>query len=497
MKSEHRWLVGGVLCAFIILAGSGFLRWRAQQAEWEHQARLVEQEAARAAAERAAEQHRIANQKLWNQKIAKKLADQRRRHALIQAAADGNVGMVRWLLSQGYDPNYSGDSSWTPLYATIERAYISLPHYGDWKELPLAAQKKWHQGVKDRTAIVRLLLRYGAKVNYKTKVMSATSASPLQVALRGGYEGSALRPVVLELLKAGANPNERFGNKSIDDDRQCGTPLGSISRGGDELEQVRETDKIIGDLLRFGAHLEGRDWWGRTPLLQSLEYGGVKAASARLLLKRGAKVNVRDYKKRTPLHCLLGERVDGEIYSADVDITFMKLLLECGVNPNARDTKGRTPLHLGVENIFLSGNSRRDAILRLSAVKLLLSYGANPHSRNQDGETPLHVVAHAPSIYMDSHRSTRIEAARLFIKRGVNINARDNKGRTPLLATLEEFGANADYDINPVELREMILFLLKEGANANARSKDATSALKLAPKKQTALRRLLVDWGAR
>lgn len=62
---------------------------------------------------------------------------------------------------------------------------------------------------------------------------------------------------------------------------------------------------------------------------------------AKLLIRRGAKVNVRDTYGNTPLH-----------YCGIVPKTYSvaKILLQSGADPNIKNVRGKTPLDLAREN---------------------------------------------------------------------------------------------------------------------------------------------------
>ena len=65
----------------------------------------------------------------------------------------------------------------------------------------------------------------------------------------------------------------------------------------------------------------------------------------------------------------------------------MKLLIERGANINLQDDFGRTPLHLVCENAANSANDHHDLL------DYLLQNGANPCIQDLNGSTPLHIAA--------------------------------------------------------------------------------------------------------
>ncbi|HEY0073466.1 MAG TPA: ankyrin repeat domain-containing protein [Abditibacteriaceae bacterium] len=474
-QNEKRFFVIATLVAFGIIAVSGTLRWRAQQTEWMRHDQAAQREARRLAAREAAEKRLALYHKFLQQKEQQRIAGIGVRTALIQAAENGNLPIVRQLLKEGYDPNYEEENDYGYGGPALE-AVVGQERY--WEN-----SAKRDKAMKDIITIIRLLVRHGAKVKNEKG-----ESSLFHTALQGPGEGQPMRPIIRELLRAGADPNQKFGD--VKDPYNVGTPLGSIGHRYGRLSQD-ERAEIMDDLLRFGARLEGRDWWNRTPLLQVLDKWDAQSDEAVLLLRRGAKVNVRDRNRRTPLHTLFGATPENGITTVDVDLPFVKTILRRGADADARDKNGRTPLHFATENLKVSANNWEYFLEYFSAMRLLLNYGANPNARDDKGQTPLFYIVQG--FDKDAHNA-RFQAARLLLKRGADPNIRDNKSRTPLLVLLKQAaqGKKPDYF---AAMQRMAQLLLQNGANADIRAADGTSALSLV-QKQKALRALLKQWGA-
>ncbi len=486
VNSETRLLIIAMLVAFSIVGGSGFWRWRGQQAEWKRAAQESKRESLRQAAHEAAMQKYALYQKYLAQKEAQRQIEVNVRTALIQAARSVNLPMVRQLLKEGYDPNYSEEGDSTALDAVINYAHSSMPNFDE--KHPKQSAQKVRQFMRDLDTIMRLLARHGAKVN----TAKGESDSPLRQALMGGHEGPRLWPIVRELLRAGANPNEKFGDPK--NDYGIGTPLGSVGvdhyggRGGDD-----DTKEIIDDLLRYGARLEGRDWWGRTPLLQSLEGYDASHPDARYLLKRGAKANVRDKFKHTPLHTIFGATPQVPTTTVEVDPDLVKALLRRGASPNAPDKKGRTPLHFAIENLKMTVNDPKSCKANVAAIKLLLKYGADANARDGEGKTPL--IYLLEGFDYDAPHYFRLQGVKLLVKYGANVNLRDERGLTPLLHLLVQESPSNNSSYNEAS-QKMTQFLLKKGANPSVQMPDGRKLLDLVPEKHSSLRKLLKDAGA-
>eukprot|EP00047_Mylnosiga_fluctuans_P024778 m.169729 g.169729 ORF g.169729 m.169729 type:complete len:173 (+) comp9925_c0_seq25:1344-1862(+) len=113
------------------------------------------------------------------------------------------------------------------------------------------------------------------------------------------------------------------------------------------------------------------------PSLLDMVTGG-KANVARMLLDRGADMNMIDRKKRTLLHHAISGRPNASAGCAAV----VRLLLDRGAAIDCRDSDGYTPLHKAL---------RKSAAE--SVVRLLLDRGASAMARALNGDTPLHIAA--------------------------------------------------------------------------------------------------------
>ena len=186
-------------------------------------------------------------------------------------------------------------------------------------------------------------------------------------------------------------------------------------------------------LLDRGAAVEVKDKDGKTPLMWAA-YNGHKAV-ARLLLDRGAAIEAEDELGKTPLmwaayngheaiiRLLLdrGAAIEGgdNAYSRTPLMwaahngheAITRLLLDRGAAIEAKDKFGMTPL------IWAACN-RHEAI-----IQLLLDRGAAVEVKDKDNNTPL-----MWAVY-NRHEAT----TRLLLDRGAAIEAKDKFGRTPLI----------------------------------------------------------------
>lgn len=215
--------------------------------------------------------------------------------ALMYAANDNNLELMRLLLNAGADVNVhceckgilSGGHSALTLATSggHEKAVVLLLDAGavvdapskDGTPLMIAAER-------DSRALVKLLLAKGADVNKArngkgdTALMHAAFREPDNVA---------------QLLAAGADVNAKAPN------------------GATALMWAAEGDKpkIATALLDAGADLEAKTQRGRTALMIAAMRGSVD--TARLLIQRGARTDVLDEDNRSAL-AHASERLEGE-----------------------------------------------------------------------------------------------------------------------------------------------------------------------------------------
>jgi len=230
--------------------------------------------------------------------------------ALAWAAYWDNAETAKRLLRAQADPNIANDYGVTPLLLAIRNrspAMVTLLLKGDadpnaalWSgEKPLMAAAR--SGEVD---IVRALLDAGADVNASEPRRDQTA---LMWAVGFGYPDAAR-----VLIEAGANVNAR--TTKLDEDY---TPM---------------------QIEAYTKNVPGTAQGGYTPLMFAARRGDID--TARLLLERGADVNVESEADGSPL----------VIASAAGNEELALLLLEAGAEPNAVDAGDMTPLHYAMRD---------------------------------------------------------------------------------------------------------------------------------------------------
>ncbi len=194
-------------------------------------------------------------------------------------------------------------------------------------------------------------------------------------------------------------------------------------------------------LIKNGADINAQNWHGETPLHKASKkegWGNKEIMST--LINHGADVNIRDNKGQTPLHHA-SQKNSKEV---------IPVLIAHGAKVNAKDKKGQTPLHHA---------SRRS---HLDAVTLLIQKGADANSKNNIGMTPLHEASDYPyRDYREDYGTDHLDVILLLIEYGAKVNARSQLG-SPLHLAVAHYKKKT-------KGKKIVSFLLNHGADINAR----------------------------
>lgn len=245
------------------------------------------------------------------------------------------------------------------------RAQIEIWFGQSASSVALDAQLMAAAQMSDPTAVARLLTQ-GANIEAKDR----NGNTPLMLAASAGRTA-----VVRVLLSKGADT--WAANDAGKQPTDCALDghhyylVRFISRWGSN-QSLGPLDKQLFDavgrgdsaavttLLTEGAHIDARDLYGDTPLMQAVL--GRNEGVVKLLLDHGASVEARNTLDKTPLM---------EAYNSEV----ARWLILKGARVEARTNTGQTALML------LAGNT--------STVRLLLDAGANPNAKDDRGRTAL------------------------------------------------------------------------------------------------------------
>lgn len=350
-------------------------------------------------------------------------------HPLIEAAYQRDFEGMRLLLLFHADPNAPDKKGKTALLLSVEESFLDG---------------------------ATLLLKYGADPNFTARI---ELESPL------GRAVANVNPRLVYLLLAhGGNPDHEMSDGS--------TLLM-------ELIEKRAPKRLIDLLLNVGANPNRKGKEGKTPLFEAVQSDLVAVVST--LLDYGANPNLPGPEhvlwsaihRPACLRVLLGRGADisktpgiMEQATSINNIDVVQILLQEGVDPNSKKDGIYTPLCSSIRD------DRRDIF------SLLLRNGANPNEMASEYPAwkcvthfrqhllPDLVVAGAdlhqpPGIVEMAVQINNPEALNWLLKHGrANPNDRNVQGHTALTTAIRD------------GRREMVSFLLANGADPNQRGQD-------------------------
>jgi ankyrin repeat protein len=220
-------------------------------------------------------------------------------------------------------------------------------------------------------------------------------------------------------------------------------------------------------LVKHGAQIHVREY---PPLCYAIQLSdNARVDAVHFLLGYGAHVNAGYQDLHTPLH------VAASVGCPEA----VRILLEYGADVNLQDDRGQLPLHHVSTSINSHGEDGED-ILCLVA-QLLVQQCADVDARDLDGATPLHLASN----------DGRLKISRLLLDHGANPNAEDNDGRNSL-HLLSECIARTLHLRNGLGVAQL---LLDHGVDVNALDKDDATPLHLLCHERS-ISQLLIDHGA-
>lgn len=284
-----------------------------------------------------------------------------RMHALLSAAAGGQLQAVKLLLDNGAEAD------------AIDRALL-------------------YAAVGGNADVIRALLEHGAKLEPEAGVSALRAAA---------YEGHTA--ALAALLDRGVDVNGKDSSdgfsaltSAVRDDRieaamlllQRGADINAPDKDGmTPLMWVTTHEQTARFLIDKGADINAKDKQGMSVLAQAVSqipYGSKPIVD--LLLERGADPNLPDDKGETPL--MVGLR-------SSQSVELIEQLLEKGAEVNVKDKQGYTPLMLALKSPDFETSERRIEPL-LDIVRALLKRGARVGDKADDGETALSLVKQLP-----------------------------------------------------------------------------------------------------
>ena len=243
---------------------------------------------------------------------------------------------------------------------------------------------------------------------------------------------TAYFPVILALLLCGCQIGQNYREEKMADAIRKGdlskvkallsSEPGLLQRCGDgvplQMAARFGQKEIAGFLIARGADINSNMCGpGYTPLHWAVIYDNVEVVE--LLVKKGAKVDMKDIEGRTPLHWSAAMTSRPRSYRR-----ITGLLIDNGADSNLTDNDGSTPVIVALKDY--------DNLQGIDTAKLLMQKGAGVTARDHRGATALHHAAMSTCRRDDvRHLISQL------ISKGADINARDMDGLTPLNYALD------------------------------------------------------------
>ena len=207
-----------------------------------------------------------------------------------------------------------------------------------------------------------------------------------------------LEPTEIAILRAWIDQGPDYGNSQLMRGSRPAKPVSPAFVALLDAIGTNDLTRIRGELAKSRELANAADGSGSTALMHAAGRGSVAAMSA--LITAGADVNARNRRGATALTWALS------------DPAKVRVLIERGAAVDVRTAEGRVPLHIAAQQPAVP-----------EVLELLLARGGNPNVTDTAGLTPVHIAATTGSE----------GTLRALIAAGGNVNAVSGNGSTPLI----------------------------------------------------------------
>lgn len=329
-------------------------------------------------------------------------SDNKAAEALLKAANDGDLKMLRAALKRGTPVDVKSKRGFTALGLAASENHLEALKILIAAKADVNAEywgRTWlhWSSMSGQMEVVKLLLDAGAKVNTTYHEDSgAGGETPLIGAAREGRT-----EIVKILIAAGADMNAVM----------------TWNRTALYFVAEQKNPELMSVLLKAGADPNIADDEGKTPLMRAAEAG--QTENAKLLIAAKADVNATE---RMGDGCRSALVVALRKHQWDIADALLDAGADVKGSSRIFNIFGITPLMFAVSTSVKGGN---DSSAQLRVVQKMIKAGADVNAQGQlefGGATALHIAA-----------DTGDEAiVKLLIEAGANVNAKDKEGRTPL-----------------------------------------------------------------
>lgn len=267
-------------------------------------------------------------------------------------------------------------------------------------------------------------------------------------------------------------------------------------------------------LIKAGAKINMKDISGQTPLIKAANNGNRHIVN--LLIEKGADINAQNFNGDTALMCADRIEIIKKLIIAGANLNIQNrygqtalskaayegfglkvlMLLFAGVNLNTQDNNGNTALHIALHN---NNNNIAYALID----------GTNFFIKNKQGKSAIEIAFKSSNVsnkilkklleagihigQSDNYANTalfnsvsyRIDLVDMFIKSQSNLNLKNKKGKTFLMRALN------------LDKSEVAKKLIYAGADLNIKCKNGKTALMCAiNRSNTDIASILINKGA-